>query len=98
MTVSFPDAPDRSYTHRCSRDIFRDVAHTIQERAAGGATLEELVEAMDAPYSQVNVALAFLKERGCVEVRRRRTFPASAWVYEDAMTEFMYLAGSPEAD
>jgi hypothetical protein len=97
MHVSFTDQPDRNYLHRCSREIFREVAYTIEEQAAGGTTLEELVATMDAPYTQVNVALAFMKERGCVEVRRRRTFPASGWLYEDAMTEFMALAECSEA-
>ena len=102
MKVVFPDEPDargRDYVHRCTRDIFRNVAFTIEEQAAApgscGTTLEELVAAMDAPFTQVNVALAFMKERGCVEVRRRRTYPASDAVYEDAMIEFMYLADAP---
>ena len=95
MTVRFPDAPARDYVHRCTRDIFREVAFTIEEKAAGGTTLEDLVAAMDAPFTQVNVALAFMKERGCVEVRRRRTYPASDMVYEDAMIEFMYMADAP---
>ncbi len=95
MKVVFPDNPSRDYVHRCTRDIFREVAFTIEEKAAGGTTLEELVAAMDAPFTQVNVALAFMKERGCVEVRRRRTYPASDMVYEDAMIEFMYLADAP---
>ena len=95
MQVSFPHAPDRNYVHRCTRDVYREVAFTIEEVAAGGTTLEELVAAMDAPFTQVNVALAFMKERGCVEVRRRRTFPASGQLYEDAMIEFMYLAEAP---
>ena len=95
MKVVFPDTPTRDYVHRCTRDIFREVAFTIEEKAAGGTTLEELVAAMDAPFTQVNVALAFMKERGCVEVRWRRTYPASDMVYEDAMIEFMYLADAP---
>lgn len=95
MKVTFPDAPDRSYVHRCTRDTFREVAFTIEENAAGGMTLEDLVEAMDAPYTQVNVALAFMKERGCVEVRHRRSYPASGQLYEDAMIEFMFLAELP---
>ncbi len=95
MKVGFPDAPDRNYVHRCTRDTFREVAFTIEEHAAGGMTLEDLVAAMDAPYTQVNVALAFMKERGCVEVRRRRSYPASGQLYEDAMTEFMFLAELP---
>ena len=95
MTVSFEHKPDRNYTHRCSRDIFREVAYAIEGCAAGGTTLDELVQYMDKPYTQVNVALAFMKERGCVEVRRRRTYPASDGLYEDAMIEFMYLAEIP---
>jgi hypothetical protein len=95
MRVAFPDAPDRNYIHRCTRDIFREVAYSIEENAAGGVTLDDIVAAMDAPSTQVNVALAFMKERGCVEVRRRRSYPASAQLYEDAMIEFMFLAQLP---
>jgi hypothetical protein len=96
MLVTFLHQPDRNYTHRCTRDVFREVTYAIEERAAGGTTLDEIVETIDAPYTQVNVALAFMKERGCVEIRRRRTFPASDIVYEDAMIEFMHLAQCPE--
>lgn len=92
-TVVFPDG--RSYTHRCTRDIFRDTAFTIEERAAGGVTLGELVQAMNAPHTQVAVALDFMKEKGCVETRYRRTFPASSALYEDAMVEFTFLAQLP---
>jgi len=98
MKVSFVDAPDRNYVHRCTRDVFQEVVFTIEENAAPGSrgvTLEDLVAALDAPYTQVNVALVFMKERGCVEVRRRRTFPASDWLYEDAMIEFLALAEAP---
>jgi transcription initiation factor IIE alpha subunit len=98
MTVRFPDVLAQDYVHRCTREIYQAVAHTIEEHAAPGSdgtTLEELVAKMDAPFTQVNVALAFLKERGCVEVRRRRTYPASAALYEDAMVEFCYLADAP---
>jgi len=98
MIVTFPGQPDRGYTHRCTRDTFREVAFAIEDQAAGGATLEELVTALDFPYTQVNVALAFLKERGSVEVRHRRTYPASSWLYEDAMIEFLHLAECPQAD
>lgn len=95
MKVVFPDNPSRGYVHRCTREIFREVAFTIEENSAGGTTLEDQVAKMDAPFTQVNVALAFMKERGCVEVRRRRTYPASAAMYEDAMVEFCYLADAP---
>ncbi|MAX23025.1 MAG: hypothetical protein CMJ19_00860 [Phycisphaeraceae bacterium] len=92
MHVVFPKQPSRDYVHRCSRDVFREVAYTIEDYAAGGTTLDQIVQAIDAPYTQVNVALGFMKERGCVEVHHRRIFPASDIVYEDAMIEFMHLA------
>lgn len=92
-TTILPDG--RTYTHRCTRDVFENVAYAIAERAADGATLESIADAIDAPYTQVNVALEFLKERGCVVIRGRRTYPASTFLYEDAMTEFLYLAEAP---
>ena len=92
MLVTFPKQPDRNYVHRCTRDVFRKVAYAIEDHAAGGTTLDQIVQAYNAPYTQVNVALAFMKERGCVEIRHRRIFPASDIVYEDAMIEFMHLA------
>ncbi len=96
MRVTFQHQPDRNYVHRCTRDVFREVAYVIEDHAAGGTTLEQIVHATNAPYTQVNVALAFMKERGCVEIRHSRTFPASDIVYEDAMIEFMYLAQCAE--
>ncbi len=44
------------------------------------------------PFTQVNVALEFLKERGLVDVRHRRCFPATLDVYLDAMVEYHALA------
>jgi hypothetical protein len=92
--VVFPDG--RSYTHRCTREIFEAVAHAIEEWAAsGGVTLDPLAKALDLPSTQINVALEFMKERGCVVTRGRRNYPASNVLFEDAMTEFMYLAEAP---
>lgn len=95
-TVAFPDG--RSYTHRCTRQVFEDVAHTIEEHVTSGeqgVTLESLVRAMDAPHTQVSVALDFMLERGCLVTRLRRHYPASTFLYEDAMCEFMFLAELP---
>ena len=95
-TVRMPDG--RAYTHRCTQAVYREVAWAVEERAAAGVTMSSLAESTGAPYTQVNVALEFMKERGCVEIRRRRSFPASGELYEDAMTEFMALAeGEAEA-
>ena len=92
-TIVLPDGG--RYVHRCMRETFEDVLHAIEERADDGVTLGPLAEAIDAPSTQVNVALEFLKERGCVVVRGRRSFPATNVLFEDAMTEFCYLAEEP---
>lgn len=95
-TVTFPDGDDRQgYTHRCTREVYERVAHAVEESGDQGVTLESIAEAEDAPFSQVNVALEFMKERGCVVTRHRRTYPASKATFEDAMTEFMFLAELP---
>jgi len=70
------------------------VTHT-EYACPAGVTLRELIEATGAPMTQVNVALAFLKERGCVITRFRRHWPASTFVFEDAMIEYFALAETP---
>ena len=92
-TVSFRDG--HAYTHRCTRQVYESVAYAIEERAAEGVTLDSLAAALDLPFTQVNVALEFMKERGCVVTRNRRNYPASTFLYEDAMCEFMFLAELP---
>ena len=92
-TVVLPDG--RGYVHRCTRETFEAVAHAIDERGDEGVTLDPLAEALDAPSTQANVALEFLKERGCVVTRGRRNYPASNVLFEDAMTEFCYLRDLP---
>ena len=94
-TVAFPDRP--GYVHRCRREAFEEVARTIDERGDEGFTLETLAEATGLPSTQVNVALEFLKECGCVQTRLRRNYPASTVLFEDAMTEYYALAeGAPD--
>jgi len=90
-TVTMPGG--HGYTHRCTRETFEAVAHAIEARRDEGVTLGMLAEALDAPFTQVNVTLEFLKERGCLVTRGRRNYPASNFLFEDAMIEFMYLAG-----
>ena len=84
----------RSYTHRCPKTTFETVAHAIEETPADGTgtTLELLAKAEDLPFTQVNVALEFLKERGIVHIRHRRNYPATSSVHLDAMVEFHALA------
>jgi len=85
----------RSYVHRCTREVFEAVARATERCADDGVTLNPLAAALDAPATQVNVALEFLKERGCVVTRCRRNYPASDVPYEDAMTQFFYLRDLP---
>ena len=96
---------DRSYTHRCERASFEATAHAIDEAGQRGFTLEELVTATGLPHTQVAVAIAFMKERGCVVTERKRNYPATgncpapgsarSAVFEDAMIEFTYLDEAP---
>jgi hypothetical protein len=90
-TVVFPDG--RTYTHRCPLTSYEQVAHAVAETPdeGEGTTLELLSEAEDLAFTQVNVALEFLKERGLVDVRHRRCYPGSTDVYLDAMVEYHAL-------
>ena len=92
-TVTFPDG--RSYVHRCTRKVYEEVAHGIEERAETGVTLDPLARELDLPFTQVSVALEFMKDQGCVVTRLRRNYPASKAMFEDAMIEFLYLAERP---
>ena len=80
------------YEHRCPRKTFEKVAFAVDEAANEGFTLELLVQREDLPFTQVAVALAFLKERGIVETRYRRNYAATECAHLDAMTEFCALA------
>ena len=80
------------YEHRCPLASFEQVAHAIDEAGGDGFTLETLIEREGLPVTQVAVALAFMKERGCVATRYRRNHAASDCVHLDAMTEYHALA------
>ncbi len=80
------------YKHRCPKASFEQVAHAVDELASEGFTLESLVKHEDLPFTQVAVALAFLKERGIVDTRYRRSFAATRSAHLDAMTEYFALA------
>ncbi len=83
-----------SYEHRCERAIFEGVAWAVEE-ATGPFVLEDLRRAAgdSVPWTQVAVAFAFLKDRGCVEpVTGRKSQGAEGFTYEDAMIEWHALA------
>ena len=80
------------YKHRCPKASFEQVAHAVDELASEGFTLESLVKHEDLPFTQVAVALAFLKERGIVGTRYRRNYAVTDGAHLDAMTEYFALA------
>jgi hypothetical protein len=90
----------RTYSHRCSLESYKAVAHFIDENVAQGVTTGMLWEAVpDIPCTQASVAVAFMKERGCLAARYRRLFPTSHFFFEDAMLEFHALEyGEPIID
>ena len=87
----------RTYTHRCAKEAFETVAHAMSETPAegDGTTLTILARRETLAFTQVNVALEFLKDRGIVDVRHRRCYPATRDVYLDALVEFHALAEEP---
>ena len=91
-------ADGRGYNHRCSKEVFETVAYAVEATPAEGegTTLTVIVKQEKLAFTQVNVALEFLKERGIIEVRHRHCYPASKSVHLDAMTEFYALAEQPK--
>ena len=89
----------RTYCHRCSLESYTAVVHFVDEHADQGITTTTLWEHLaDVPCTQASVALAFLKERGCLEARFRRLFPTSDVFFEDALLEFHALAAEPPTE
>jgi len=91
LTRSVTPAPGRGdpYEHTCDLEVYEAVAHAIDELDGASFTYEEIRRSINAPFSQVAVAIAFLKERGCiVPAQRRRSVAATDHVHLDAMTEW----------
>ncbi len=80
------------YEHRCPRKAVEQVAHAIDESGDAAFTLDSLAKGEDLPFTQVAVALAFLKERGVVQTRYRHNYAATQCAHLDALTEFHALA------
>ena len=86
----------KPYEHTCTKEVYDDVAYAIEQMGASTFTGEAIRDRIDAPFSQVATALAFLKERGCiVPARQRRHQAASDYVYEDALIEWHALREKP---
>lgn len=94
LVRSVAPAPGRGkpYLHRCPLRALEEVAHAIDELGAEPFTLEDLVRHTGLPWTQANVAFAFMKERGCVAPRHgRRHAAATGDVYLDAIIEYHAL-------
>ncbi|MCL4198919.1 MAG: hypothetical protein KJZ69_15635 [Phycisphaerales bacterium] len=87
------------YEHACTKQVYDDVAYAIKQMGNASFTMEDIRanagggdEAKMPPWSQVAVAIAFLKERSCiVPARQRKHIAASDFVYEDALIEYHAL-------
>ena len=91
-TVRLPDG--REYAHRCFQKVFLMVARYIDEHQHEGVKMHSVADAINAPMTQVNVALQLLTERGLLETHGRLGYVAPGYAkafYEHAMTEFFAL-------
>ena len=91
-TVKLPD--EREYAHRCSRQVFKAVAGYLDEHHGEGVKMQSVADAIDAPMTQVNVALQLLTERGLLETHGRLGYVTTGYAKafcEHAMTEFFAL-------
>jgi len=87
------------YEHACTKQVYDDVAYAIEQMGKASFTMEDIRakagggdESNMPPWSQVTVAVAFLKERSCiVPVRGRKHVVASGIIYEHAMIEYHAL-------
>ena len=91
------------YEHRCTLATYEAVAHAIDELAGQPFTGEQVQERADLPSTQVFTALAFLRDRGCLEPAHGRRHRAAAsiaggGVHLDAITEFHALREKGPAD
>jgi len=91
-TVKLPDG--RQYAHRCSKRVFEAAAGYLDDHQSEGVKIQSLADAINAPMTQVNVALQLLTDRGLLETHGRLGYVASGYAsafYEHAMIEFWAL-------
>ena len=85
----------KPYEHRCPKAAFEEVAHAAEDMRTG-ITLERIQSTTGLPFSQVAVAIAFMKERGCLANEHGRTHAALEGLHLDAMTEYHALGEEPQ--
>lgn len=93
----------KPYDAKSSREVLAKVSHYAQARSRGGFSTSEMWQDLDVPKTQASTSLAFLKDRGLVEVSSRRNYPAGGEVFEHSMVEYYYLihlaeGGAPDRD
>lgn len=86
-----PRTGGKPYRHTCSISAFESVAHAIEEAGESGFTLGELRQSTSLPFSQIATAMAFLRERGIIDMRRKRNYPTTPSVHLDAFIEYHAL-------
>lgn len=93
------------YEHRCELATLEEVAHNIDELAGAPFTYEQVHAAMNAnrgvnfPFTQVAVAVAFLRERGIIlAVHGRKHVANGDAVHLDTMIEYHALREEPVAE
>jgi hypothetical protein len=88
----------RGYTHRCDLEVYEKVAWVLEQMPdeGRGVAINEIAAAESLPHTQVDVTLAFLHERGIIDRRHRRNYPASDSVHLDAMVEWHALREEPK--
>jgi len=93
------------YEHRCPLASYRELTWAAIDLAADGFTVETLTHQVRsrpqdkdddrqpwASYTNAAVAIAFWKERGLLDIRRRRNRVEDGAFFENAMIEFHALA------
>jgi hypothetical protein len=85
------------YAHRCPRQAFEQITHAAEELGEKGFTLRRLLDyergsGRAVTFTDIAVVLAFLRERGILDVRYRRNYAASSGVHLDAMVEYFVQA------
>jgi DNA-binding IclR family transcriptional regulator len=77
--------------------VYEKVAWALEETPAegDGTGIEEIALKENLPHTQVHVALQFMDERGLVDRRHRRNYPATPAVHLDAMLEWHALREKP---
>lgn len=93
-----PRPPGKAYEHRCSLASYEHVANEIDELGEAGFLGEDIVARTGLPFTQVMVALAFMRERGCIVTENKRNYPPAGQVggvHADAMLEYWALREKP---